>query len=358
MTSNGNIDWNDVFNGMILFAIVAGMARMTGKLLGESKPGKLLPQTAVTVVCPICGKTIEVPQYNCVTRSDMLKRHIDTAHGLKAQTALLPYTSDSKPASRIADKWRRAMKRNSALAFIDIEELRKTYGYDVDGCREALLDYRDIVREDYDDSDVYREAKDEAWQVFLDALEDLVAEEENSGSTLLPQAMIDEGEPIPYGYRYLAGWLSGPMSEYALLTLPSVVPEERKIDVVMKQLKDGVDGIQDSYQFRLFLNTMARFHDYSIGNTILIMLQRPDAGHVAGFHTWRQMERWVKAGEKGIAILAPVMPPRPTCSRCGGKLPKGSRYCPKCGADAPNADMEDAPRFFKVVYVFEYSACP
>jgi len=75
-------------------------------------------------------------------------------------------------------------------------------------------------------------------------------------------------------------------------------------------LKEGVEGIQDSYQFRLFLTTMSKFHDYSIGNLILIMLQKPDATRVAGFSTWKDLYRWVKKGEKGIAILSPCMPPK------------------------------------------------
>ncbi len=56
-----------------------------------------------------------------------------------------------------------------------------------------------------------------------------------------------------------------------------------------------------------YLATMARFHHYSWGNALLIHLQRPDATHVAGFHTWRKLGRIVKRGEHGIAILAPML---------------------------------------------------
>ncbi|HZZ26763.1 MAG TPA: ArdC family protein [Pirellulales bacterium] len=56
-----------------------------------------------------------------------------------------------------------------------------------------------------------------------------------------------------------------------------------------------------------YLETLARFHHYSFGNTILIAIQRPDATHVAGFHRWRQLGRVVKKGEHGIAILAPLV---------------------------------------------------
>lgn len=173
---------------------------------------------------------------------------------------------------------------------------------------------------------------------------------------ILPQVTIEGGEPVPVQYRSLAGFVSEPIPDYSLMTLPAVVPEEkeRKVDAVMKQLQAGVESIQGSYQFRLFLTTMSKFHDYSIGNVILIGIQKPDAVRVAGFNTWRDMGRWVRKGERGIAILAPVMPPRPECSECGAKIPKGSRYCPKCGAEVGMEEIE-MPRYFKVVYVFDVS---
>jgi hypothetical protein len=52
---------------------------------------------------------------------------------------------------------------------------------------------------------------------------------------------------------------------------------------------------------------MGRFHRYSWGNVLLISSQRSDATQVAGFHTWHDLERWVKKGEKGIMIFAPVL---------------------------------------------------
>src|ERR1700730_12142938 len=52
---------------------------------------------------------------------------------------------------------------------------------------------------------------------------------------------------------------------------------------------------------------MARFHRYSLNNICLIVAQRPTATRVAGFHTWRTMGRFVRKGEKGIAILAPIV---------------------------------------------------
>jgi antirestriction protein ArdC len=59
-----------------------------------------------------------------------------------------------------------------------------------------------------------------------------------------------------------------------------------------------------------FLDAMARFHNYSFGNVLLIARQRPGATHVAGIRTWNKLGRRVKRGEKGIAILAPVVSKR------------------------------------------------
>jgi hypothetical protein len=176
---------------------------------------------------------------------------------------------------------------------------------------------------------------------------------------LIPQVLIEGGEPVPSQYRYLEGWVREALPEYSLAVelLPEieVAAGERKIDVVLKQLKDGVESIQQSDRFRLFLSTMARFHDYSIGNLILIAIQKPDATRVAGFNTWKEFGRWVKKGEKGISILAPVLPPRPTCPECGARLPRGARFCPECGAEVEAIEVEAEPRYFKVVYVFDIS---
>lgn len=56
-----------------------------------------------------------------------------------------------------------------------------------------------------------------------------------------------------------------------------------------------------------YLAAMGRFHQYSWNNVALIHSQRPDATRVAGFHTWHDLGRFVKKGEKGIAILAPMV---------------------------------------------------
>jgi hypothetical protein len=62
-----------------------------------------------------------------------------------------------------------------------------------------------------------------------------------------------------------------------------------------------------SERLSALLKVIAQFHHYSIHNIFLIARQRPDATRVAGFHAWRKLGRFVRKGEKGIAILAPIV---------------------------------------------------
>jgi hypothetical protein len=56
-----------------------------------------------------------------------------------------------------------------------------------------------------------------------------------------------------------------------------------------------------------YLDAMVHFHNYSFGNLLAIARQKPDARNVAGMWSWNQLGRFVKRGEKGIAILAPMI---------------------------------------------------
>jgi antirestriction protein ArdC len=56
-----------------------------------------------------------------------------------------------------------------------------------------------------------------------------------------------------------------------------------------------------------YLKAIGRFHRYSLHNVLLIASQKPNASYVAGFRTWNQLGRFVKKGEKGILILAPIV---------------------------------------------------
>lgn len=75
---------------------------------------------------------------------------------------------------------------------------------------------------------------------------------------------------------------------------------------VLQRFEDAVGAIQDSESFRRWLDISSRFHKYSLGNQLLIAMQRPDATHVAGFHAWLKLGRHVVKGEKGIKIMVPL----------------------------------------------------
>ena len=76
---------------------------------------------------------------------------------------------------------------------------------------------------------------------------------------------------------------------------------------IVDSIETGIKELFESDKYRQYLATMSRFHRYSVNNTMLIYMQRPDATHVAGFNKWRdQFGRSVKKGEKGIKIIAPT----------------------------------------------------
>ena len=82
---------------------------------------------------------------------------------------------------------------------------------------------------------------------------------------------------------------------------PEAVQAERR--ELIQRLEKGFQQVQQSDEYRRYLETVSRFHQYSVSNTMLIWVQRPDATHVAGFRTWLSLGRHVLKGEKGIRIF-------------------------------------------------------
>jgi antirestriction protein ArdC len=93
-----------------------------------------------------------------------------------------------------------------------------------------------------------------------------------------------------------------------------------------------------SATLRQVLAASARFHRYSFRNVMLIASQRPDATNVAGFNAWRKLGRFVKKGEKGIVIIAPVPVRRDDTAP----------------AEEPG-ELRDTGIRFKAAYVFDIS---
>lgn len=83
-------------------------------------------------------------------------------------------------------------------------------------------------------------------------------------------------------------------------------PKER-LKEITDSIETGIKELFESDKYKSYLQTMSRFHKYSLNNTILISMQKPDATLVAGFNKWRDgFSRHVKKGEKGIKIIAPT----------------------------------------------------
>lgn len=75
---------------------------------------------------------------------------------------------------------------------------------------------------------------------------------------------------------------------------------------LLTALTSGIAALTTSQQWQDWLQAQSRFHHYSFQNVMLIYSQDRDATRVAGFHTWKQLGRSVRKGEKAIWIMAPM----------------------------------------------------
>ena len=75
---------------------------------------------------------------------------------------------------------------------------------------------------------------------------------------------------------------------------------------LIKEAYNGIKLIRNSEDYKRWLNFYDGFHQYSFNNTMLIYMQNPSASLCAEFNTWKNKKRYVKAGEKGLKILAPI----------------------------------------------------
>lgn len=82
---------------------------------------------------------------------------------------------------------------------------------------------------------------------------------------------------------------------------------DRRVREAMDLLDAGVEKVFDGDEFKRYLAFAARFHRYSANNSLLILLQRPNANRIAGYKKWRELGRQVRRGEEGLKILAPIL---------------------------------------------------
>ena len=74
----------------------------------------------------------------------------------------------------------------------------------------------------------------------------------------------------------------------------------------LKILEEGIQSLLDSDRYKQYLKMMAKFHNYSYNNCLLIMLQCPTASYVAGYNAWKtKFKRHVKKNQRGIRIIVP-----------------------------------------------------
>ena len=107
-------------------------------------------------------------------------------------------------------------------------------------------------------------------------------------------------------------WLAEHQSEIANLErrvkLMADKPTNReRLQQITAGIEQGIKELFESEKYIRYLSVMSRFHRYSVNNTMLIYMQKPDATLVAGYNKWKnQFERHVKKGEHGITIIAPT----------------------------------------------------
>ncbi len=89
---------------------------------------------------------------------------------------------------------------------------------------------------------------------------------------------------------------------------PKAAAEARKAEMeeITAKLEKGVKDIFDGENYQAYLNFCAKLPRYSVNNQILIMMQKPDATMCQSFTNWKEANRFVRKGEKGIRILAPA----------------------------------------------------
>ncbi len=132
----------------------------------------------------------------------------------------------------------------------------------------------------------------------------------------------------------------------------ALAERQEQIKALTDKLEAGVKEVFESEQYKAYLKAMSKFHHYSFGNVLLLLLQCPEASLVAGFQTWKkQFDRTVKKGEQGIKIIAPVTHSRLTFQ---DRLDPDTQQ-PMIG---PDGTPEKEPVFvryqsFRVAYVFD-----
>ena len=181
---------------------------------------------------------------------------------------------------------------------------------------------------------------------------------------------VHEGQPVPEEYRVMSypqpeadreepQAQQPEASESQDQTPPPVIPirldglnSKERMKVITDRLETGVQELFNSDRYMAYLAALSKMHDYSLNNTLLIAMQ--GGSIVAGYNRWKdEFERHVKAGEKGIKILAPA----PYKAKQQVKKIDPATQQPVIGADGKPIieEQEVMVPAFKVVTVFDIS---
>jgi len=286
--------------------------------------------------------------------------------GPMAQAEALTRTGERDPALSIGDDLAQtvnvysAIKRNPALTIDKYLAQEQMFTRELTPFQEGIL----VVL------DEYKRAPRKLAGIFTAYAEGVIAAPPPAQGALFPGAEITkeilwdnavkapEAQPalMEVSKMFEEKACERPSSEYEYLSMffTETIPEavlfetepgqtERKIDTALAQLQSGIEAIHESDNFKAFIDTLAKFHDYSLGNVMLITMQMPTASRVAGYTTWQGLGRQVNKGEKGIMILAPCF------------APKGKKEKKEEEDEEEKIELAPTPVFFKVVHVFDIS---
>jgi len=129
---------------------------------------------------------------------------------------------------------------------------------------------------------------------------------------------------------------------------------KERLKEITDSIETGIKELFESDKYKSYLQTMSRFHKYSLNNTLLISMQKPDATHVAGFNKWRDgFSRFVKKGEKGIKIIAPT--PYKIKEEREKLDPQTKTPLLDAGGKVQTEEVEIQIPMFRVVSVFDVS---
>lgn len=128
--------------------------------------------------------------------------------------------------------------------------------------------------------------------------------------------------------------------------------KKEEVNAHFEKLKDGIEKFIKSNRYAELLKNMSKFHDYSVNNSISIVLQQPDASLVGSYSHWQKLNRQVNKGEKGIVILCPVKYKKMIEET--QKDEKGNVILDKDGYEVKTQKYVDCVNF-KLGYVFDIS---